>query len=384
MMAFPLESVIAPTLVIFLITAIVSFYFLKSPFVAIGAAFLKSGIFFVYFCFYFDGTFTFLDDWTYFNKGRDLLARDIGVLNLPGNWDYVLMIGGGDHFLYYLYNAYAFRLFGEYYFSPVACNVLITVLIAYFGSGLAKREFGISTLQSKWFYIFVLFHPDILAWSNVMNGKDVLVLFLHVVLLISVSLLYRGRIGASLLIFFPTVFMLFFLRFYVPLLFAASLLISALVYKKHITTYFGYGISGGLLILVIWWIGFAGIEDAFSRLREDMTNPLYGFVRMLVTPVPFNTEINYAFLNFPSLFHWLSLPLACFGIVRLFRVKSIFCRFFCIYFLSFMVLYAIYGELQGPRHRVQLDYAFAVFQFIGFLALMRSATLKTNPLSAHL
>ena len=41
----------------------------------------------------------------------------------------------------------------------------------------------------------------------------------------------------------------------------------------------------------------------------------------------------------------------------------------------FLSLYAIFGELQGPRHRVQLEYVFAVMQFMGFLVIIKNIEL---------
>ena len=177
----------------FFATLVVSFKFTRNPAISILLAFVKAGIFIAYFGFVFNGTFTFLDDWSYLEGGRELLLEGVGITTLAKNWQYARMIGQGDHFVYYLYNSYALRIFGEGYFAPVAFNILLTIAIAYFGARLAVVEFGMSKQTSRWFYLFLLLHPDILAWSNIMNGKDMLALLLHVLLLTAVSIYLRGQ-----------------------------------------------------------------------------------------------------------------------------------------------------------------------------------------------
>lgn len=51
---------------------------------------------------------------------------------------------------------------------------------------------------------------------------------------------------------------------------------------------------------------------------------------------------------------------------------------FIAYLLVFVGLYAVFGELQWPRHRVQLDYAGAILQFIGVMAVLKRAQLGSS------
>src|SRR5882762_8400408 len=122
MQSFDLEFVLTPSLIIFLATLWVAFRVTRSPVFSLSAGAVKAGLFFGYFCLLFDGTFTFVDDWNYLEGGQELLAQGIGLTNLADNWDFALMVGAGDHFVYYLFNTYAFRLFGEGYYAPVALN----------------------------------------------------------------------------------------------------------------------------------------------------------------------------------------------------------------------------------------------------------------------
>lgn len=373
MSSFNLDTLAVPFLVILLFTLFVSVKITNKPVLSIVIALIKAGIFVFYFGWIFDGTFTVLDDWTYVDVGRELLRRDIGVTNLSDNWQYLLMIGGGDHFVYYLYNTYAFRLFGAEYFAPVALNVMATVITAGIGARLAATEFSVKGMELRIFYVFLLLHPDILAWSNVINGKDILILLFHVLMLFSVSCYLRGRILTAISVAIPATLVLFFLRFYVPVMFAAALAFSVLAARRGVWKRIRYLMVSLLLILaMLLWTGSAGVQYVVDQLRGAMVNPVFGFIRMLLTPVPFNTEDAYAFLNLSASIHWVLIPFALLGVVVVWRQGSSFSRVFIAYVLLFMGLYAVYGELQGPRHRVQLDYAWAVFQFLGIVQFLKT------------
>lgn len=376
MKPFEIELLLAPALLIFLVTMCVAFRVTRSSVFCIVAAFVKTSLFIFYYGLLFDGTFTFLDDWTYLEGGTELLSQGVGFSNLKENFEFTLMIGRGDHFLYYLYNTYAFRVFGNGYYAPVALNILLTILVAWFGTHLAAREFGLSVSWKKYFFGFLLLHPDILAWSNVMNGKDILVLLLHVLLLLSCSLLFERKLGIALLLAFPVCVILFFTRFYVPLLFVVALLGGVMLAGDQKGRMKFFMVAGFLFILVFSWTGFEGLNYAVDLVREDMINPLYGFVRAVFTPIPFHTEKAYSFLDMPALIHWLLFPFAFWGGVMIYRLRTPFSRFFLFYLFVFTALYSMYGELQGPRHRVQLDYGWAVLQFLGIAAFLHSSIVR--------
>ncbi|WP_129213028.1 hypothetical protein [Crenobacter cavernae] len=378
MLTFDLTQLSLPVLTILGMTIAVTFHMTRSPVFSLIAGIVKTSLFALYFGIFFDGTFTFLDDWTYLDGGQELLKQRVGLSNLYDHLELVFSAGGGGHILYYLYNVYAFRLFGEGYFAPVACNVLLTLVIATLGARLAEKEFGFSRNWKKLFFVFLLFHPDILAWSNVMNGKDTLVLLSHVILLTAVSLFIRGQIGKALILAFPTVLSLFFLRFYVPLLFSAALLV-AIGFRAG-----GYGriwlllcvasLFGGSLV----FLGMANLAQAVDLVQEKFVNPAYGLVRFLFTPIPFNTEEAYAFLDISAALHWLMMPCAGYGLLYIYRRRTLYSRAFLYYLAAFVFLYAVFGELQGPRHRVQLDYAWALLQFIGLRQLIQNGIARKD------
>lgn len=280
------------------------------------------------------------------------------------------MIGQGYHFIYYIFNAYSIRFFGNGYYAPVAMNILLTVLIAFLGSMVVERGFGFSNKDKKVFFALLLLHPDILAWSTIANLKDILVLLLHVLLFLSVIMLYKSRFFLSFAIAIPTTIILYFLRFYVPLLFAVAFFCSHFSIKKnHNRLFFLYGFI--FLLVIIACNGINNLQSAFEKTKENWVNPLYGVIKFLFTPIPFHTDIAYSFLNFPALIHWILLPFAFLGFRKIWRIGTPFSRFFIFYCISFFCISSVYSEFQGPRHRVQLDFAFAVIQYIGLLIFLR-------------
>jgi hypothetical protein len=111
--------------------------------------------------------------------------------------------------------------------------------------------------------------------------------------------------------------------------------------------------------------------DAYERLRAGFVNPLYGVHHIALTPIPFNTEENYAFLDLPQVFHWMFMPFLVYGVVRIWRRATLAARFVVVYFVLMIFLYGVFGELQGPRHKVQLDGIIALFKFYGIIGAVK-------------
>jgi hypothetical protein len=362
---FDIATLLLPSLVVWVATLVATWRATSSPVLALILALVRTAVFVAYFGIVFDGTYTFLDDWTYLERGAELRAEGVNLLTALDNLPMLIAIGEGDHFVYYLYNAIAFDLFGEGYYAPVALNSILTALIALLATRLVVRERLVPWRLRELFFAFVLLHPDILAWSTVLNGKDILVLLLHVLLLTAFSSLFAGRWKQALLIGIPTVVTLLFLRYYVPVLFAAAWIISTVTRLRGRARFRMIAAAALVFGALLLQLGSEGLGFALDSLKENMVNPVLGLVRFALTPVPFNTSPEYGFLDLPALFHWLMFPAVLLGIWRVARVRSPFARFLLAYVAVFTALYAVYGELQGPRHRVQLDFAWATLQFVG-------------------
>ena len=216
-----------------------------------------------------------------------------------------------------------------------------------------------------------------------MNGKDILALLLHILLLISCSLCFGRQWMAALALAVPVSLVLFFMRFYVPLLFAVALVASLMFAPRGKGHWYMLFLGGVLMMLILAWIGLDTFEGVLIILHENFVNPFYGFARFVLTPIPFNTQEGYIFLNLSALIHWLLFPFACWGAVLVYRLSTPFSKFFLFYVLVFVSLYAVSGDLQGPRHRIQLDYAWAVFQFMGVMNFRRSLFARALQLRKH-
>lgn len=374
---FELSVLLLPAGAIYLAVFVCAWRITSSPAVASVLAAAKSLVYVLYFGLVFDGTYTLLDDWTYLERGAELRAEGVNLLTAFDNLPLLIAVGQGDHFVYYLYNAITFDLFGEGYYAPVALNGILTAPIALLATRLAVREQLVPWRLHEVFFAFVLLHPDILAWSTVLNGKDILVLLLHVMLLTAFSFFFSGRWKQALLLGVPTVAALLFLRYYVPVLFAAAWIISAVTRLRGRARFRMLAAAALVFGALMAQLGSEGLGFALDRLREDMVNPVLGLVRFALTPVPFNTSSEYGFLDLPALFHWVMFPAVLLGIWQVARMRSPFARFLLAYVAVFTALYAVYGELQGPRHRVQLDFAWATLQFVGVGVAMRLMSLVT-------
>jgi hypothetical protein len=380
-MQFDIEILVSPGLVIFVATLLIAFKVTRSFVFSMSAALIKAGLFMIYFGLFFDGTFTFLDDWVYLDNARQMYDDGIRFTNFIENVDYLRGFSGADHYGYSLYNVFAFQLFGYGYYAPVALNIVLTALIAWFGANLADIEFGFNGVWKKLFFVFLLLHPDIVAWSTILNGKDTLVLLLHILLLYSVSMYFRRQLFASVGLAFFVCTIVATLRFYVPVVFASALALSLLKmpknYSSMLTSFVGF-------FAVVIFLANIDLQWTFQEIQKDFVNPFYGLIHFLLTPIPFYTEPAYKFLDIPALIHWLFMPFAIMGIITMLKRPSDYERFFLFYIMLFLALYACYDGLQGPRHRVQIDFAWAVIQFMGIKSFLRKAfmpasSFRSNP-----
>lgn len=375
---YAIDVLILPASVIFLFAAAVSFRVTHMPVASLVIAFIKAGIFLIYFGFFFDGTFTFKDDLTYLRQGRYLSTINVdSLLDVQDFWYAGFSITGSVHIVYSIMNLFSFILFGEGYYAPVACNILFTILVAWMGLRLAEREFGFRGVWGILFFIFMMLFPDTLAWSSLLNLKDIAVLLLHVILMYGFSIFLQRRFVLSMMVIGSSMLVLLFLRFYVPALFSIAFFVSILISLrgKHriILLILGTAVCAVFAVILEKYISILG---SIELLFQYVNNPVWGFVRFLLTPIPLNSEGPYQFLEIPAVVHWTMFPVLVLGVLVVTQIRTPFARFFIIYFFVFVAFYAVVDLLQGPRHRVQLHFALAVFEFIGMCALIPNVRLR--------
>jgi len=367
---FDIGLLLFPGLVLFLSLIILGYLGSKSLTIALLIATIKTSFFILYFGFFFDGTYTTgADDEHYLSTGYKLYlffldgSSEVTINNIKN-------IVVGSLFIYNILNAIAFLLFGVFYFSPVVINIIISAAAAVISVKIIKQQQILHGRHLNYFFLFFVLHPELLSWSTVFNLKDVLVLFMHVLLLYSVSLFVLQKKMAALFIGFGATVILVALRFYVPFIFGLSFLMYIITgmklnFKKVIT--FGTSISLFLLFVVPWDY----LTYSLDAYKNSMINPLTGVVHFLLAPRPFFTDEIYAVLNFASLIHWLFFPMFLIGIYVGLKPKNKFIYFLVIYLLTFVLFYGSFEFLNGSRHRLQLLFVFSVFQFIGLKWFIR-------------
>lgn len=338
-----------------------------SPVIALPVAVIKATIPLIYFGLFFDGSWTFIDDVTYQAHG-DALRLDYSPLSALLQEEgraKLIQLSDGRHILYAWWNLFAQSIFGDNYYAAVFLNVLLT----FFTGAVLFRllgELGFSRSYQRGALLFFLLHWDVLAWSSLVNLKDVLVMAL-IVPTIYFLVRLRARLDlVPLLGAAAGLFMLTWIRYYIPFFLISAFVVWILLEARFRWKYL-YAVFAGMVFLVLpldW--------SALEYVRPDQI--VSGLMRAPLTPQPWSIENEYSFLLLPSILHWLLfLPMAI-GAIALWA-RSAGARFVLIFVVLMMLFYALVPELQGPRHRVQLTFAIAWMQF-HFFWLMTLIALR--------
>lgn len=363
-MPYNVDILLPPALVIFVVVLLTCILLTKSYFGSFLTASIKAGVFFLFFSAFFSGSVTGADDAYYLNTAFKLAQANFKFLDIFMHRAKLMGIAESAHIFYPVYNYYAIKLFGNFYFSPVVVNILLTLPIAYLGMRISRIGLDFSKRQATLFFYFLLLHPDILSWSSVFNGKDTLVLLCHAFLLFAFLKYYHGRKLYPIIISIFVIFILLGLRYFVPILFALSFLLFSLFYNRK-GFKLKYLIVSFAIFSFFWIKQYQGFPHAIELISSTFINPLYGLIHFMLTPIPFQLDAVYKFLFLSSLFHWFCFPFLLFGIFIIFKKQYPFGKFLLIYFFTFVLLYSVFEGLQGARQRYQLNMAIAIFQFVG-------------------
>ncbi len=351
------DTLLFPTILIFLFSLYLTNKILKNPILTFVISSIKPLLFYLYFNNFYDGYYTLKDDLSYIELGEFL--NDSLSFGNSLNQNIALVFGNinGLHIGYPILNSISFRLFGTSYSSPVALNILFTIFIAFWGSKIYFKFISSKISEQKLFYLFIFFNPDLVVWSQIINIKDIVVLLLHV-LAVNYSLYFLKEPTKTYIYKFSLIiFILFFFRYYSSVFFLLLLIITKM--KKNNRVF--------IILLILSSILY--FKDSFIKaidlIRNDFHFPISGIFQFILTPIPFNTETPYEFLNIPSIFNWLLFPFMLYGIISIKTNDFIIKKYFHLYFLIFILFYSSYNELLGPRHRIQLLLVITIFQFIG-------------------
>jgi hypothetical protein len=380
---FPLSTLALPAITILIAGFTISICFTRRPVLSCSVAALKAGLFLLYFGAFFDGTYTFLDDWRYLRVGELLASQHIGILNFVHHYQYVLSTVESVNLSYYIYNASSIELFGAGYYAPVASNILLTFVAAGLLTKTARAGLGMSQRMTPGLFAFLTLGPSILAWSTVTNMKDILVATATAGVVYAVALVDSGKLWRAVCFAIVGGFILMLTRFYVPLTLGAAFGIALLFSRRARRSPWLWLLAVAALAEVVHVLGHNSLTGALHSLRANAGNPITGIVRFVITPIPFHTAPGYGFLDLPQVIYWLLLPFEVYGLVTVWKKRTLTGRFLVIYFLVMTALYGVLTSLQGPRHRIQIDGLIVIFQYYGILALIKQRFRLTLPREAN-
>lgn len=338
--------------------------------VVVVAACAKTLVAAAYFQWFYDGTWTVLDDQAYFRHGRVLLDAGFdpasALLERKGLAT-LLLLSEGPHILYSWFNLLCQWLLGPAYWAPVFGNVLLTFAAARLLARLV-RDCGAEEGYARALALFFIVQWELLAWSSFLNVKDVLVMTLTMALLSPMLRLTREFRWRTLLLAILAGAVFLWLRFYVPL-------VAVLAFALHVVHW--RGLVRGRTLLVLGaaiavavllrgqLLGLAGL------LQLSAANLAFGWLRTLLSPQPWSLQPGYGFLLVPSVLHFATLPFLAWGTWALIRRPGP-ARFLFAYAALVLMSVAAYPELQGPRHRIQLLFLIAWAQFHGAFLVMHA------------
>lgn len=374
------DSLIIISFVIFIFGTVVSSRVVSLP-TSIFVSFTKVIIPFLYFAFFFDKSWTILDDWGYFENGERLIKQGYGPISslLEKNGIISLIVlSKGHHFLYSWYNLLAEWLFGVYYYSAVFLNVGLTFLAAFLLYRVALIcAFPVSYAQGL--FLFFSLHWELLVWSSFVNLKDVLVM------LMTISGAYAGICFAQskktkyMFSLGGLIFLFFWIRFYTPILMLVAVFLYYLILLlKGAAKAKWFVIASVATVAYLSYMGWNTVLGGVGNLNFGLVNISSGAFKVMLTPRPWALDAAYSYLIMPATLHWMFFIPTIIGLVIMWiEVPQL--RPLLLYLLVVLMFYGAFEELQGVRQRFQVSfiYIWAQFHFVWYL--LRGVTLKPSP-----
>ena len=360
---FDFSEVWLSTVIIFIFGIYINRKIFKSITWIFFIALIKSLIFTIYFVIYFDGTYTSgFDDHYYLSKGLSLINE---LRDTPFNEINYFHAAEGMHFIYVCVSAFAQYTLGEGYYALVAINIVISFFcgrVAYLIIYLKHNNKSLARLFATSFILY----PDLIAYSSVFAGKDVLVLLAHLLIIYSFLRVSLSDFRMGYTIGAITLLSTVFLRFYVPIIF-----LSLIIFRMNKLKLILMSIP---IIFLLWYFGIINnLTDLYSEGVENIVQSNTKFVYLpydvlhfWLTPRPFYEDPILEFTLIANIFNWCIFPVFIYGFYLALKSNDKFVRFLCYYFLAFSIFYGLVDYLNGPRHRLQLIFAIIYFIWIGF------------------
>lgn len=344
------------------------------PRLFLPCVFIKFAIPVAYFLWFQDGRWILVDDLVYLRQGLDLASAGYTPLSILGSrtgLEQLIVLSEGLHILYGWFNLLAVWLIGPWYFSPVLLNVLVScvsarVLWTFAGDAGFGPRYRIALT------VFFLLHWDVLAWSSFVNLKDTVIVLMTLVLLRALTRFQVRLQRRDLVVALVVSFLFLWIRFYVPALAGAAVLLRSLatggIVARH--RWVTLGIAVAALGGMFYFMGPRWLPLVSTRLQAEPWSVGLGMVRMLLTPQPWSVSVGNGFLLLPSILHVATFVPAAIGAVWLWR-RSPMLRLPLLYCAIIIVLFSAFPAQQGPRHRHQVIFMLAWAQFTFAWQLLR-------------
>ena len=351
--------------------------------VGLAVVLLKFALPVVYFAWIFDGTWTFIDDYTYLRVSRELLVEGLTPVSVFADPVNLLRLDSwsGVQFGYGWWNMLAQYLIGPHYYAPVLMNVALSCGSAAALYALA-REAEYPRGYAQALMLFFMVHWEVLSWSSVLNMKDVLIFTLApAALLLAVRMRRRFTIVRLLLLLAIAGIFLVIRPYSIVLLGGAVVASSAMGggadSRRRLLRLVGTSLVAGLLILPFVRPLVALAIYAFTtQVDVSPARLLYNAVWFLLTPQPWSIADDHGFLRIAAVLHLVFLPFAAVGAVLLWRRGGV-PRLLLYYFLLVLALNMI--APQSVRHRLQAVFVVAWLQFHCLSVLVRAAVRGAAP-----
>lgn len=366
-------SFVIQIIIIMMICNALIFSVVKNLIYSTVLSILKLSVLFLYFIFFIKYIqFNLLDDLNYYFsslKLYDLLGRDVTRAFTAEGFDKAGSVAGGFHFGYYIVNVIAFSVFGEHYYAPVLFNMPVSVLSAIYIYKTIRLA-GVENPKAKLFFIFFLLHWETLSWQSFFNLKDSWVLFLTIMTIYNmIYLKLKGFNFFNLLGIVIACFVFSLIRFYyayllimVMIVFYSSYLFR-MVKSRWVDIVLKALIFGAMPLC--FYIFFSVFMLGEASGLKGRSNVVFGGIRYVLTPIPFQISEEYYFLLVSSIMHWLTLPFTLYGLYIVVKRHFNTLMPWLILFLTVVVFYGSFKELQGPRHRIPMVGILSLCQFMG-------------------
>lgn len=329
---------------------------------------LRVGLTLVYFSYLFTNDMLMKDDQVYHELSVFLFDRGWGPIRMilePQGFREVGAFVGSGHNFYYWWNLLAFTLFGKFYYSAVFLNVGLTFVSAALLYQLLLESQCTKT-YAKYCCIFFLLHWDIITWSSFVNLKDMLVLTLTILSMLTMAKLLKSFSIAKLLIVLAVFGLFTMIRYYLPALLTMAGLTWHILEKRNWKIIALVPIA----ILVALTLMPSVIRD-LSYFQIGL--PFYPALRFFLMPQFWTLEPNEQFLFISALCHWLLFIPLLYGATLIWKLSPVG-RLVLIYSAVIIAFYSLVPELQGYRHRMQISFAIAWCQFHAlWMLLFKSA-----------